>query len=134
MRKWFSRRNRKGGEDEEDEEEEGVGRESLDAKIPKEKGLGLIFNRNSHGFNSSSGSGKETEQEAKEKEFSAKAKEVTLMAMQLEREIQRMLYIVKAEGNSSGFSWMCKTVPLLVLLMGRDEDKEYYGERERERG
>ncbi len=128
MRKWFSRRNSKRGGD---EEEEGVKRESLDAKTPKEKGLGLIFNRSPSGFNSSSGFGKETEHETKETSFSLKAKEVTLMAMQLEREIQRMLNIVKAEGTSSALWCISKTIPLLVLLMGRDEDKEYYGERER---
>ncbi len=133
MRKWFARKKKKGEEDEANEGEEDVRRDSLDPKNQQERGLGLISVRNSSSFNSSSGGWKDAEQEAKEKELNDKAEEVTLLSMKLEREIQRILYIAKAEGNNSEFLWMSKTVPLLALLVGHDKDEEYYGKRERER-
>ncbi len=132
MRTWFGRRKSKGGEGDEggDTNDESGKRDSLDPKYPKEMSLG-IFRRTSSSLNTSPhASSWEGEQDPKDKELTAKAEEVTLLSMTLDREIKRMLYIVKEE-NSNQSSWMCKTVPLLVLLMGHGKDGEYSGEREK---
>ncbi len=134
MRNWFGRRKSKGGEGDEEENanDESGKRDSLDPKYLKETSLGL-FKRNSTRLSTGSPPCLEVEQGPKDKELSDKAEEVTLLSMKLDREIKRMLYIVKEGENSNQFSWMCKTVPLLVLLMGQGKDEEYSGERERER-
>ncbi len=135
MRKWFERRKGNGGEDGEKEDtiDESGGRSVSDPKYPKEKGSSLgVFRRKSKNFTLTSGNSSitEVEHDPKVKELVDKADEVTLLSMKLDREIKRILYIVKEEENSQQIMWMRKTVPLLFVLMGRGKDEECSGERD----